>query len=252
MSDKKQPKVHRRVIVLLIVLTAVLLFPWNTSAMRDGGTIEFESLFGIYDITKWHAATGGGEFIDGTHYTDYEDKAKVFAANGYAAVVFSFYGNTEGNAMTDGATMLSQVKDLYAVMDSLGSLPGLNKDKVYLWGHSFGGRVAAYVANRRITEIKGLLLAEPTINTDEHVVMQDSPEISVNIFNMLKKIEVHTVIYIGTHDGFGENPGAFDKVLNTIPSGRLVTIDGSDHFFNGAYGQKMVEDACKQMNSWNS
>ena len=69
MSDKKQPKVHRRVIVLLIVLTAVLLFPWNTSAMTDGGTIEFESLFGIYDITKWHAATGGGEFIDGTHYS---------------------------------------------------------------------------------------------------------------------------------------------------------------------------------------
>ena len=216
---------------------------------RDGNELE----------GKLYLPKGKGPFqviilACGLHqpYTDYEDKAKVFAANGYAAVVFSFYGNTEGNAMTDGATMLSQVKDLYAVMDSLGSLPGVNKDKVYLWGHSFGGRVAAYVASRRISEIKGLLLAEPTINTDEHVVMQDSPEISVNIFNMLKKIEVHTVIYIGTHDGFGENPGAFDKVLNTIPSGRLVTIDGSDHFFNGAYGQKMVEDACKQMNSWNS
>ena len=185
-------------------------------------------------------------------YTDYEDKAKAFADNGYAAVVFSFYGNTEGKASANGATMLSQVKDLYAVMDSIGFLPSLNKERVYLWGHSFGGRVVAYVASRRVSEIKGLLLVEPTINDDEHVILQDSPEISVNIFNMLKKIRVHTVIYMGTHDGFGDNPGAFDKVLNTLPSGRLVTIDGSDHFFNDKYGQKMVEDACKQMRSWDS
>ena len=137
-------------------------------------------------------------------------------------------------------------------MDELRSVPDVDLGEVYLWGHQGVGYIAAYTGINRISEIKGLLMAEPTINTDEHVVMQDSPEISVNIFNMLKKIKVHTVIYIGTHDGFGDNPGAFDKVLNTLPSGRLVTIDGSDHFFNGAYGQKMVEDACKQMNSWNS
>lgn len=69
MGDKKQHKDRCRVIVLMTVLTAALLFPWKTSAYTDGGTIEFESLFGMYDITKWHAVTGGGKIIDGTHYS---------------------------------------------------------------------------------------------------------------------------------------------------------------------------------------
>ena len=56
---------------------------------------------------------------------------------------------------------------------------------------------------------------------------------------------------MGTHDGFGDDPNAFDSALKELPSGKLVIIDGADHFFKGEYGQKMVEDACKQMKSWN-
>lgn len=59
-----------------------------------------------------------------------------------------------------------------------------------------------------------------------------------------------TVIYMGTHDGYGEDPTTFDQVLEIMPSSELVIIDGADHFFEGEYGEMMVDDACAKIASW--
>ena len=48
---------------------------------------------------------------------------------------------------------------------------------------------------------------------------------------------------MGTHDGYGEDPASFDKALEVLENGQLVIIGGADHFFEGEYGQMMVEDA---------
>ena len=189
-------------------------------------------------------------------YTDYEAKAQAFADNGYAAVVFDFGSNVDGSIRESGAfdhgeVLLSQVKDLYAVMDNLDALPGVDTSTVFLWGHSYGGFVAAYAGSLRSSEIKGLILVEPSIAMNEYLIMQEEPLISVNIFEMLGKIDANTVIYMGTHNGYGDDPAAFDLALEAIPSGELVIIEGADHFFEGEYGEKMVEDACEKIASWN-
>ena len=62
---------------------------------------------------------------------------------------------------------------------------------------------------------------------------------------------MNTIIYMGTHDGYGEDPASFDKVLEVLENGQLVIIDGADHFFKGEYGQQMVEDACEKIASVN-
>lgn len=72
------------------------------------------------------------------------------------------------------------------------------------------------------------------------------------IFEMLGKISADTVIYMGTHDGYGDDPTSFDQALEVLPSGELVIIEGADHFFEGEYGDKMVEDACGKNVSWNA
>ena len=189
-------------------------------------------------------------------YTDYEAKAQAFAENGYAAVVFDFASNVDGSIPENGdfdhgEVLLSQVKDLYAVMDNLEALPGIDVENVYLWGHSYGGFVAAYAGSMRAQEIKGLILVEPSVAMNDYVIMQENPLISVNIFEMLAKIDVDTVIYMGTHDGYGDDPTSFDQVLEVLPSGELVIIEGADHFFEDEYGEMMVEDACEKIASWN-
>ena len=189
-------------------------------------------------------------------YADYEADAQGFADNGYAAVVFSFIGFSDpnGEQPTDtGAVFLSETRDLYAVMDSLDSLPGVDTSNVYLWGHSFGGLVAAFAGCDREADLKGMILVEPTIVAGEELAIryEDGTCKTLRMYPLLFDCDLNTVIYMGTHDGFGDDPTSFDHVIVLLRYGELVIIDGADHFFEGGYGEKMVEDACEKIASWN-
>lgn len=189
-------------------------------------------------------------------YSDYEADAKGFADNGYAAVVFSFigYSDPNGEQPTDnGEVFLSETTDLYAVMDSLDLLPGVDTSNVYLWGHSFGGLVAAYAGCDRESELKGMILVEPTIVAGEKldVIYEDGTFKTIRMYPLLFDCDLNTVIYMGTHDGFGDDPTSFDHVIVLLRYGELVIIDGADHFFEGEHGEKMVADACEKISSWN-
>ena len=98
----------------------------------------------------------------------------------------------------------------------------------------------------------GLILVEPAIIYGEElaVTYEDGFTETLRIYSLLKTCELDTVIYMGTHDGFGDDPTSFDHVLEVMPSAELVIIDGADHFFEGEYGQQMVEDACEKITSW--
>ena len=188
-------------------------------------------------------------------YTDYEADARQFADNGYAAVVFSYieYSDPYGRIPNDyGEVFMTQIKDLYAVMDSLGSLPQVDSENVYLWGHSFGGLISAFAGYDRASEIRGLILVEPAIVTAESLTItyEDGTFATLRIYDLLDDIEADTVIYMGTHDGYGVDPNSFDREIELIPSAELVIIDGADHFFEGEYGEAMVADACDKIASW--
>ena len=178
-------------------------------------------------------------------YSDYEADAQGFADNGYAAVVFSFIGYSDPNGENPtnyGKVFLSETRDLYAVMDSLEYLPEVDSDCAYLWGHSFGGLVAAFTGCERTSEVMGLILVEPAIIYGEElaVTYEDGFTETLRIYSLLKTCELDTVIYMGTHDGFGDDPTSFDQVLEVMPSAELVIIDGADHFFEGEYGQSSM------------
>lgn len=192
-------------------------------------------------------------------YTDYEAEAQAFAANGYAAVAFSFidYSDPEGenpDPSKMGTIFLSEIRDLYAVMDSLSYLPGVDSGNVYLWGHSFGGLTAAYAGCDRTSDVSGLILVEPALVIGWYmpVVYEDGSSATLRIYDLLETCDLDTVIYMGTHDGYGMDPTSFDDVLAIMPSAELVIIDGADHYFEDEYGQQMVEDACDKITGWNS
>ena len=189
-------------------------------------------------------------------YSDYEADAQGFVDNGYAAVVFSFigYSDPDGEQPGDnGEVFLSETADLYAVMDSLDSLPGVDTANIYLWGHSFGGLVAAFAGCNRESDLKGMILVEPSINVGEEltVTYEDETSETLRIYDLLDDCDLNTVIYVGTRDGFGVIPNVFDRAIEALSSGEVVTINGADHFFEGEYGEAMVADACEKIASWN-
>ena len=98
----------------------------------------------------------------------------------------------------------------------------------------------------------GLILVEPAIVIGEElqVAYEDGSCETLRIYDMLESCGLDTVIYMGTHDGYGEDPTSFDQVLEIMPSSELVIIDGADHFFEGEYGEMMVDDACAKIASW--
>ena len=137
-------------------------------------------------------------------------------------------------------------------MDSLEYLPEVDSDCVYLWGHSLGGLVTAFAGCDRTSEVMGLILVEPALVVGEELTItyEDNFSEILRIYSLLKSCELDAVIYMGTHDGYGEDPTSFDLVLELMPSAELVIIDGADHYFEGEYGEMMVEDACGKITSW--
>lgn len=205
-------------------------------------------------------------------FQDYESRAERFAKNGYAAVLFDFTMNIDGSyekyitvhedkwfeftnpvdeERVNGQFFRQGVEELYAVIDSLGYLPKVDTENIYLGGHSMGGQIASYTGSVRQDEIKGLILVEPTIAFDEDLLVSQDPYIRVELHYKLSFCKLNTLIYIGTHDGYGDMPDSFDDVLKLMKSGELVTIDGADHSFAGKDGDKMVDDACEHIKTWN-
>ena len=136
---------------------------------------------------------------------------------------------------------------------SLCLLPETDTSEIYLWGHSLGGLVAAFAGCDRGSEVKGLLLVEPAIVIGEELTVKYEDETceTLRIYDLLTDCDLNIVIYMGTHDGYGDDPTSFDQVLEVLPSGELVIIEGADHFFEDEYGEMMVEDACEKISSWN-
>lgn len=85
---------------------------------------------------------------------------------GYAVYSYDFVGSGDGSSkQSDGdflaMSVLTQARDLQAVLGQLQERPEIDPKRVYLMGESQGGFVSAYVAGQIPQEIAGLILIYP-------------------------------------------------------------------------------------------
>ena len=93
-------------------------------------------------------------------------EAMSFAQRGFAAVACDFNGGGVGSK-SDGKSVdmsvLTEVEDLYAIIDAVKKLPYVDPDDLSLCGCSQGGVVSAMVAAKLKEQIKRLILFYPAL-----------------------------------------------------------------------------------------
>ncbi len=102
----------------------------------------------------------------GTHANSY-DYCPALAELGYMVYAFDFCGG--GNfSRSDGATtqmsVLTECRDLEAVLDHFLARDDINRSRICLMGDSQGGLVTALVAAKRTDDIERICLFYPALN----------------------------------------------------------------------------------------
>ena len=94
------------------------------------------------------------------------ERTMYLAEMGYAAYCYDFCGGSfmsTSDGKTEEMSVLTEVKDLEAVIDHIRSLPYVNKDHIVLLGCSQGGFVSALVAAKNKYPIDRLALFFPAL-----------------------------------------------------------------------------------------
>lgn len=203
-------------------------------------------------------------------YDYYTDEAETFAENGIAALTFDCIGAV-GRSQSSGEitdySVLTEAKDLNAVLDSMGKLPKVDTGKLFLWGHSLGGLVSTYIGCSRPDDICGLMLAEPSFVYPDaaRALCPDLSEVpdvvtdtrmfgsvvgkifvtdmaSLDIFSMMPDCDRDAEIYLGTVDCLGSGYHEyFERAVTLFPSAKIVDLEGADHYFQHEDGERLME-----------
>ena len=191
--------------------------------------------------------------------------ARYFAENGFAAYAFDFIGGGNGSR-SEGSpsemSVLTEERDLYAVIDGIREQPFADPARICLWGESQGGFVASLAAAGRPEQIAALIALFPA-----YVLQDDSrkrapdpaaiPErmdvmgmelgavyhrdaLSFDVYDRLPLYPGPVLLMHGTADTLV--PIAYsERAAKTFPCARLVPFPGAGHGFGGADWLKAAE-----------
>ena len=188
--------------------------------------------------------------------SDYDEAARRFNENGYATIQFEASNASEfdpsflNDSSLNGVFVNELVLDLEAVMDSLRYLPDVDRSNVYLWGHSIGGFVSAFLGIERQSEIKGMILVDPYLTEQQFLTYQMNPKVIINdyinIYYMFSYSEV-PVTFITASGSM--NVEELSKVSNLTANGSLLLVNTKGELGAGNM-DRSVDGAVRMMQSW--
>lgn len=199
--------------------------------------------------------------------------AKKFTDKGVASLVFDFTGSG-GQGQSDGLScnmsVFTQAADLNVVYDGISSVPEIDSDNIFLWGHSLGGLTSTYVAEQRPEDIKGLILVEPSYSLHDEYTKQypdksQIPDIqygsfacgrafyedliSLDIYEKMSDYDGNVILFSGTTTQSigGTTPEYYERAAQTFPSIQVEAIDGANHGFTDDTKKPFLGDTATQM-----
>lgn len=195
------------------------------------------------------------------------DVIEALNEKGIAGVCFDFTGavsNSKSEGSLTDYSVLTEAKDLTAVIGGIKSFDRIDTNNIFLWGHSIGGFVTAYVGSEYPDEIKGLILVEPSLQLHDQVreYFKDESEIpdvvttpfyaggiyfkdamSFDIYDKLSSCTENTLIIVGTvAPSIGaEAPEYIDRALELMPNASVTEVEGATHQFDGKARAPMID-----------
>jgi len=196
--------------------------------------------------------------------------AKLLAENGYITVTYDFCGGglfCSSDGKTYDMSVLTEAKDLEAVIDYFAGEPYVDKSRISLLGCSQGGFVSAIVAKRRPAMLDRLILFYPALCIPDdarrgNMVFarfnpQDIPAKIRCGLMVIGKAYVEAVIQEDVYSMIGGFPGKVllihgtkdqlvdisysQKAAKLYPDLAYHELPGAGHGFSGAHDRKARE-----------
>jgi alpha/beta superfamily hydrolase len=142
--------------------------------------------------------------------------AEAFADEGFAVLQFNFRG--VGRSTGQYAEGVGEQQDAQAALTYLSSQPGIDVNRVYIAGYSFGARVTLAVASIDPRVCGFLVVAPPALRGD---------------WPSLESSRGPKIVLCGERDPVAP-PAVVTSMMKSFPEPkRLAVFSDADHFFMG-------------------
>ena len=145
---------------------------------------------------------------------DCQAMAQTLSDNNIIGVIYDPSGN-------ENRTALSTAADIESVVEGVAKLSYVDTDNIFLWGYDIGGISTAYVGFRNPDLIRGVILAEPSLQLNKDIY-DYMPDYNRNVLIL----EGNSKPSVGR-----DYPEAYARADELLPSCDLIQIPGATHTF---------------------
>ena len=170
--------------------------------------------------------------------------AMMLAEMGYAAYCFDFNGGSVMKSKSEGKStdmsVLTEIKDLEAVIEYLRTLPYVNPDRIFLMGCSQGGFVSALVAAKNKYPIEKLSLFYPALCIPDDIRAGQMMNTKFDPNNVPEKINCGPMKVGRCYATDVIDMDSFEEIKD-YKGQVLITHGTADKIVNISYSERAVE-----------